>query len=203
MEVIGIDVGFGFTKACMGNERVIFKSIIGESSEIQFFSNIAENSETSNLHISIDNKSYYIGEFAEIQSNVRQFTLDQDKLLNEFLKLLALTAIGTSIKEENATVNVVSGLPVIYLRKYHRKFSEILSGKHRITFHSMDGKKVTKNIHINKVKMMPQPIGSIFNLLMDEEGKIATQDLIKKKVGIIDIGFRTTDVTIFDKLQYI
>ncbi len=36
MRPIGIDVGFGFTKATNGEEYVIFKSIIGEYADIQF-----------------------------------------------------------------------------------------------------------------------------------------------------------------------
>jgi plasmid segregation protein ParM len=51
--------------------------------------------------------------------------------------------------------------------------------------------------------MMPQPLGSFFNLLMDDKGKITNMELTKQKVGIIDIGFRTTDFSIFDKLRYI
>ena len=33
MKVIGIDIGFGFTKATNGRDAVIFKSIFGEASE--------------------------------------------------------------------------------------------------------------------------------------------------------------------------
>ena len=37
MEVLRIDIGFGFTKATDGKETVIFKSIFGDASEIQFW----------------------------------------------------------------------------------------------------------------------------------------------------------------------
>ena len=51
--------------------------------------------------------------------------------------------------------------------------------------------------------MLPQPIGSILNLLMDDNGNIVNTDLAKQKVGVVDIGFRTTDFTILDRLRYI
>ena len=35
MEILGIDVGFGFTKAYNGKDSVIFKSIIGEAADIE------------------------------------------------------------------------------------------------------------------------------------------------------------------------
>ena len=36
MKVVGVDIGFGFTKATNGRDSLVFKSIFGEASEIQF-----------------------------------------------------------------------------------------------------------------------------------------------------------------------
>jgi plasmid segregation protein ParM len=51
--------------------------------------------------------------------------------------------------------------------------------------------------------MLPQPLGSILNCLMDDNGKIVNDELANQKVGVVDIGFRTTDFTILDHLRYI
>jgi plasmid segregation protein ParM len=51
--------------------------------------------------------------------------------------------------------------------------------------------------------MLPQPLGSALNLLMDDNGKIVNTALANQKVGVVDIGFRTTDFTILDHLRYI
>jgi len=51
--------------------------------------------------------------------------------------------------------------------------------------------------------MLPQPLGSILNSLMDADGKIVDEDLASQKVGVVDIGFRTTDFTVLDHLRYI
>lgn len=203
MDILGIDIGFGFTKATDGNDSTIFKSLIGEATDIQFKSNIEDNSFSENLHITVDNKSYFIGSLAELQSNVRQFTLDQEKLVAEYVKILALTAAGNFAEKPAAPLNVVSGLPVAYLKQYYKRFTSQLAGTHDIIFHKPDGTKISKKIYISKVKMMPQPLGSIFNLLMSDQGRIVNQDLKKQKVAVVDIGFRTTDFTIFDQLRYI
>lgn len=202
MRAIGIDVGFGFTKATVGNENVIFKSLLGDSNEIQFRSAFGDSSLTKNLHVSIGDKSYFIGEFAEQQSTVRQFTLDQDKLLTEYVKVLALTSAGLC-SEGDTSFNVVSGLPVGYLKRDYKRFTDIISGHHAITFHTTDGEKISKKIFVNKVKMMPQPLGSVFNLIMDDNGKISDVDMTQKKIGVVDIGFRTTDFTIINNMQYV
>ncbi len=202
MDVLGLDIGFGFTKASNGKESIMFKSIYGEAVDIQFRSDFGNAAFTSNLHVTLGEKSYFVGDFAEQQSNVRQFTLDQEKLLTEFAKLLALTALG-KFSDKETPLSVISGLPVAYFKDNNVRFAKILTGQHTITYHRSDGTDVTRRINIKKVRMMPQPLGSFFNLLMDDKGKITNMDLARQKVGVVDIGFRTTDYTIFDRLRYI
>ncbi|MDQ1270936.1 MAG: plasmid segregation protein ParM, partial [Thermodesulfobacteriota bacterium] len=60
-----------------------------------------------------------------------------------------------------------------------------------------------RRLSIDKVHVIPQPIGSIFNLIFDDNGKICDRDLATSKLGVVDIGFKTTDFSIFDHLQYI
>ncbi len=202
MEIVGIDVGFGFTKAFNGKNSVIFKSLVGDPADIQFNSSIGENSSASNLHVTLNNKSYFVGNYAELQSNVRDFTLDQNKLITDFAKILAVTAAGVCC-EDVTSMNVVSGLPVGFLKRDYKKFTDIIQGRHEITFHYQNGKDVRKKIHIKKIHMIPQPIGSIFNLIMNDNGQIGDKTLAMQKLGVVDIGFRTTDFSIFDHLQYV
>ncbi len=202
MEIIGIDVGFGFTKAYNGKNSVIFKSLIGDATDIQFRSLLGDDSSTSNLHITLDDKSYFLGSYAELQSNIREFTLDQEKLIEDFVKILAIAAAGICT-DKPGPINVVSGLPVGYLKRDTKKFKKMIRGTHEITFHNKDGQDVTKKITIDKIHIIPQPIGSIFNLIFDEHGRIKDKNLATQKLGVVDIGFKTSDFSIFDHLQYI
>lgn len=202
MEVVGIDVGFGFTKAYNGQNSVIFKSLIGDATDIQFRSMLGDDSSTSNLHITLNDRSYYLGSYAEQQSNIREYTLDQDKLIEDFVKILAITAAGICT-DTNAPVNIVSGLPVGYLRRDTKKFKNMIRGTHEITFHNQGGEDVSKTIRIDKIHIIPQPIGSVFNLIFDDQGRLKDRTLAKQKLGVADIGFKTSDFSIFDHLQYI
>ena len=206
MEVIGIDIGFGFTKATNGKETIIFKSIFGDASEIQFWADFGDSSPTDHIHVAIDGKSYFVGDLAEQQSSVLNFTLDQERLISDYVRILALTVTGLFFNHNspiNVPINVVSGLPIGYFKSNHERFNEILTGHHSITYHSHNGEKSTREIYINKVRMLPQPLGSILNNLMDGSGKIVNEDLASQKVGVVDIGFRTTDFTVLDHLRYI
>jgi plasmid segregation protein ParM len=202
MEIVGIDVGFGFTKAYNGKNSVIFKSLIGDATDIQFRSLLGNDESTSSLHITLEDKSYFLGSYAELQSNIREFTLDQDKLLEDFVKILAITAAGIAT-DTSAPINVVSGLPVGYLKRDSKKLKEMIQGVHEITYHHTNGDKETRRVHIDKIHVIPQPIGSIFNLIFDEDGKLKDKNLARQKLGVVDIGFKTTDFSIFDHLQYI
>ncbi len=202
MEIVGIDVGFGFTKAYNGKNSVIFKSLIGDATDIQFRSFLGEDSSTSNLHITLNDKSYFLGSYAELQSTIREFTLDQEKLIEDFVKIFAIAAAGICT-DTASPINVVSGLPVGYLRRDTKKFKKMIQGSHKITFHNRDGQDVTKKVTIEKIHIIPQPIGSIFNLIFDDKGIIKNKGLAKQKLGVVDIGFKTSDFSIFDHLQYI
>lgn len=206
MHVLGIDIGFGFTKATNGQDTIIFKSLFGEAADIQFWADFGQDTPTDHIHVTIDGKSYFIGDLAEQQSSVLHFTLDQEKLIAQFVKILSLTVAGMFMKKGasiNVPINVVSGLPIGYFKENHERFNELLSGHHTITYHASDGRETTKEIYINKVRMLPQPMGSILNLLMDDKGKIVNKDLAGQKIGVVDIGFRTTDFIVMDRLRYI
>jgi plasmid segregation protein ParM len=206
MHVLGIDIGFGFTKATNGKETLIFKSLLGDATEIQFWADFGDAAPTDHIHVTIDEKSYFIGDLAEQQSSVLQFTLDQERLLTDYVKFLALTGAGMLLPDEASSsvpFNVVSGLPIGYFKENHKRFNDLLVGHHTVTYHSPDGRQTDQKISINEVRMLPQPMGTILNLLMDERGKIIENDLAQKKIGVIDIGFRTTDFAIMDRLRFL
>jgi plasmid segregation protein ParM len=206
MQVIGIDVGFGFTKATDGQESVVFKSIYGDAAEIQFWFDFQERSLTEYFHVTLDGKSYFIGDLAEQQSDAVAFTLDQERMVADFARIFALTVAGLFMKSDpalDAPVRIVSGLPVGFYKQYHDRLRDALSGRHTLTYHSPDGGQATKSIQIDQVQLLPQPMGSLLNLLMNDDGKIVDTELARQKVGIVDIGFRTTDYTVIDRLRYV
>jgi plasmid segregation protein ParM len=206
MQVLGIDIGFGFTKATNGTDTVIFKSLFGDASEMQFWADFGDYRPADHIHVTIDGKSYFIGDLAEQQSSVLNYTLDQEKLITDFVHIMTLTVAGMLIKNGgniNVPVNIVSGLPIGFYKAHHKRFNEILTGHHRVTYHAYDGRDTTKEIYINKVRMLPQPLGSLLDLVMDARGNIVNQSLATQKVGVVDIGFRTSDFTVMDHLRYI
>ncbi len=202
MEIIAIDIGFGFTKATNGTRTIVFKSILGEATDIQFKGGIlGESSPDENIQIEVDGRSYFVGEMAERQSNVRSFTLDQAQFFSTFAKQLALAAasrlVGTFMP-----IGLVTGLPIGYFKEYKDELVKLLKGDHKVVLINNDGKREEKVIKINEVRVIPQPFGSLFNLMLNDVGELGEKRYVREKVGIIDIGFKTADFTVADKMRY-
>lgn len=203
MEILGIDIGFGFTKATDGKRDLVFKSVLGESTDIQFREEMiaTEKLDEKHLQIEVDGKSYFVGELAERQSNVRFFTLDQGQFVAKFAKVFALAAAAQLVKGF-VPVNLVTGLPIGYYREFKDELAKLLVGEHKVTLVNAAGNREEKSISINKVRVVPQPFGSLFNMMLNDLGEMGDKRLVKDKIGIIDVGFRTSDYTISDKMRY-
>lgn len=203
MKVLGADIGFGYTKATDGRLFQVFKSVVGEASD-QGFSEIlgsAGNANAASRHIEIGGKGYFVGELAEQQSRGRGFTLDQSQFLAQYAKTLALAALAPYIPS-GEPVRLVTGLPISFFRKHKDALTVLLQNRHQITVVKPGGEREDKNIQIERVRVIPQPFGSMFNLMLNDIGKPSSQRFISEKIGIIDIGFRTADYTISDKTKF-
>jgi plasmid segregation protein ParM len=202
VEILGIDIGFGFTKATNGKDFLVCKSVLGEATDIQFQEQVlADATGDDHLQVEVDGKSWFVGELAERQSNVRFFTLDQSQFIAQFAKNLALTAAARLVGGY-IPINLVTGLPIGYYRQHKDELARILQGEHKVALVDAAGKRQEKVVNINKVRVIPQPFGSMFNLMLNDLGDLGDKRLVKEKIGIIDVGFRTSDYTISDKMRY-
>src|SRR3546814_14399192 len=73
---------------------------------------------------------------------------------------------------------------------------------HAVTVCKADGEREEKTLNCRRVRVVPQPVGSMFNVMLNDIGKAAGQRFVSEKIGIIDIGFRTADYTISEKTRY-
>lgn len=202
MEVVGIDIGFGFTKVTNGKDSLIYKSVLGEAAEIQYQEQILEDAEKEeHLHIEVGDDAYFVGELAERQSNVRSFTLDQSQFISGFAQVLALAGLGRVV-ERHVPVRVVTGLPMSFYRRSRDELTKLIKAKHTVHIVNERGERHEHVINVVDVKVIPQPFGSMFNLMLNDKGEIEDRKLLHEKIGIIDVGFRTADYTICDRRKY-
>jgi len=201
--IIGIDIGFGFTKTTDGNDFLVFKSIYGEAVDFQFRENLlSASNEEEHLHIDIDGTSYFVGELAERQSSSLVFTLDQTQFIATSSKVLALAALSKVLTEREQSVRIVVGLPIGHYRQYKSELASMLRATHQITTTDAQGNRIDRRINITEVRVLPQPIGTVMDRLLNRHGLPENKRFATDKIGIIDVGFRTTDYTISDHGRY-
>jgi plasmid segregation protein ParM len=201
MQVLGLDVGFGFTKATNGRDMQIFKSVVGDAQESSFGEQLLPGKTPVGRHLQLNGETFYVGELAEQQSRGRGFTLDPTQFLAKYARTLAVSACAP-ITESNQPVRIVTGLPISFFKKYKDTLTQLLQQRHVTTLLKPNGDKDERALNIERVRVIPQPFGALFNLMLNDLGKASSQRFITEKIGVIDVGFRTADYTISDKTRY-
>lgn len=201
MRILAADIGFGYTKATDGRQFQVFKSIVGEANPVQFAEALLPSQAAQPRHFNIGGEEVFVGELAETQSRGRGFTLDHAQFISKYARALGLAAL-TPYAEHGDPVRLVTGLPISFFRKYKDALTTLLQQRHTVTVVQANGAREDKTVYIEKVRVIPQPFGSLFNLMLDPQGKALQQRFLTEKIGVIDIGFRTTDFTISDKTRY-
>ncbi|MBI2383983.1 MAG: ParM/StbA family protein [Gammaproteobacteria bacterium] len=202
MQVIGLDVGFGFTKATNGREYQVFKSVVGEAAETQFNDQLLPAKATLGRHIEVGGEANYVGELAEQQSRGRGFTLDPAQFISKFARVLSLSGVAPLI-DSNQPVRIVTGLPISFFRKHKDQLTQMLQQRHVVKLFKPGSPEWEERVvNVERVRVIPQPFGSLFNLMLNDLGKVTSQRFVTEKIGVIDVGFRTADFTISDKTKY-
>lgn len=108
---------------------------------------------------------------------------------NEF-KLLADFSIGELAKDYKEAKNgilevmIVTGVPTNDFNKVAVKnIMKVLNGDHNVTVNDE-----SLNIRVKEVKVIPQPVGTVYNEVLDKKGYVAQEDYLDDHITIVDIG---------------
>lgn len=200
---VGIDLGYGYLKATDGSKDLVFPAVVGLGQDLTYYSELTLYvAEEDNLVVEIDGARYFVGNLAIRQSEMASRSLVENRPGDLNARILFLTAMGLLNGGDKQRFNVVTGLPPSYYLSYKDDLAKVLSGTHQFTF-IKGGDKIQKQITVDNVRVIPQPFGTVFHLFLDRNGSITGRDLAHSRMGIIDIGFRTSDFVVADKLEYI
>jgi plasmid segregation protein ParM len=200
MENMAIDVGFGETKGVAGNgRRINFPSIIGDFHPVAYDSGMAEG----NLAINYKSKKSFVGESA-LKQSVPRATVDTDRTVGEEGMTLLAAAMALLTDRSAINTNLVVGLPVRNYEMLKNQYLQQTQTLHNVELLTLTGVPVErKYISVGEAKVLPQPFGAFFNLILDDKGGFVREDLAMGKVGIIDVGYNTLDLARADRLEYI
>lgn len=186
MQVIGLDCGRGYTKGYTEINGIIreccFKSIIGEGRNIEL------SGYKEPIMIKYNEEEWFIGMLAEKESQtpVRN---SKDSKISETVQILMAAALSSLAIED--TVKIMLAVPYKSFRKtILSEIVETYKGKSVKVKDMVNGGY--KEVKINDISICREADAALYWQLRDRE-------VLNKPVGIANIGFRSTELTYFDK----
>jgi len=175
MDIIGLDIGYGYTKLVTRNRRIVFPSVLGQYEALGHQGILRRAPDP----LVVDGNKWYVGKPALLHSRDARRILARDRTPQHYKIFLrwALRELGFS-----GEVVIYTGLPVSWYKDADAAVLHDLEG-----VHSTNGTFV----NVTDVKVMPQPFGAYLSQILNDDG-IAVHN--HEQAGIIDIGYYTSDL---------
>ncbi len=201
---LAVDVGFGCVKALYNKDkRIVFPSVVGDFRPVRYWSSVDTDESLSQLCIEYCGRRYYVGEIAHLQAKAR-VTMDASRFTSIEGIALLLTALMHLSPDRHSVLKLATGLPVNEFASEKNAYKKALIGEHFLKLLSPNGHIIRDNhIVISEAIVLPQPMGSIFNAVLNEDGSDNGSPLAGGRIGVIDIGRNTVDLIQTDKMIFI
>lgn len=189
---LGIDVGYGYTKvvrdSAEGAVRTVWPSVIGnfEASTVE----IEGMKSSASEYVEVENQKFLVGR-AALKHSSRTFNAREKNWIASVAYRALMKYAIQNADSYSINLTVTSGLPVSYYKTDKGRLTNII-------------REITKEAAITvTAKVIPQPLGSFFNLLFDKSGAVQDEGLLNARVGVLDIGFYTADLITIDNLELV
>ena len=198
-----VDVGFGSIKGVCEAREVEYPSAVGNFRPVRFSTGMESVDIKDRLFIEYEGKRYFIGDIAYKQSTPR-VTMTNERFTNSEGLSLLLSALVLLSNYQYEDVKLITGLPVNEYASSKDLYINKLLDKHYIKLINPDGNgEKFYSFNVSEVKILPQPIGTIFNHILNNHGEIEHKQLAGGRIAVLDIGKHTVDLALTDALQFV
>ncbi len=186
-----------------GEREYSFPSVVGIGQDLRYRPELGvERKPTERLALTVDNRKYFVGDLAIRQSGIASRSLDADRSQDQNVRVLVLAALSLFAQWDAQVFHLVTGLPVNSYSAYRDAWESQLPGEYKVVVEE-DGKPRERQIAIGNVHVVPQPFGTLYNRVLSPIGNLADRDLARRTIGLVDIGFKTTDLAVADQMEFI
>jgi plasmid segregation protein ParM len=192
---LAIDHGNGYVKACSRDKFILLPSCFARPEEfgvdmIPPKKDLQVFEFKSSLY---PGESYYWGRDVFKAGRVIATYGGESRFVSKPYRLLSQFIMALLLPDDEYThedVHVVTGCSSVSKgTELEGEIQQAFLGRHVVT---LNGR--TKMFNVTHVIVLPQPLGTIFNLYLNDEGMVVNRQLEDHYVGIIDIGSGTTDL---------
>jgi len=185
MQPIGIDIGYGNVKFHTVGTSGSFPALVGNYQE-----NLSIGLDRGTLeNVEIGGEKFLVGESAKKHSSRIYTTRCRDWIDTIHYQALLKHALTRAGVPQQAVIT--TGLPVEYYRTDKERLAAIITDA-----------AVKAGVGAT-VQVLPQPVGAFFSLLFNEDGSVLDPAMASMRVGILDIGYYTTDLITLDSVTVV
>ncbi len=203
MEIVAIDLGYGYVKAVStSGKRILFPSLVGKGYERGLTNLFGDEQDgLENIQIKYNNEDYFVGELAKEESRSVSRIFERERFSHVYTQILLNTAIQLVTENKTDFVKVSTGLPLDFYKAQAKEFQSSIEGM-QPTIEWVAGplKNTVQRVNIENAVVFPQGASAIFSALVNHDGKYVYPHLMNQGslVALIDIGFRTTDFVVVE-----
>lgn len=187
---LGLDIGYGYTKGFSGSAAVAFRSVLAPVARVGF-----QFEGQSRLGVFWRDRLYVSGDEAYLYSSKPLEVRTREFIGTDLHRLLLYSALLRMDAPSNLLV--VFGVPVGHWTRFREELVRY-SGVHVVRTES-----AVRTFSLRVVSVMPQPAGTFFDLSLDLQGRLCSSELAQMAVGIVDVGYYTTDCVLVDRFKYV
>jgi len=191
---VGIDIGYSAVKVVSGTRRATFPSVVGSPDEGRF----SLNGSHQGIEL-LEPRHVLVGDEVLLQSRFPARSEDRNWWQRPAYYDLFLAGLSEVTEATAVDLVLVTGLPVAFYAD-RQALAERLLGEHRLT---RARRRAAQRFNVQEVRVIPQPFGSLLALALDERGAVADKALAEGRVGVVDVGGKTTNFLTASRLQEI
>jgi plasmid segregation protein ParM len=182
--VTAVDIGYRWLKGVSALRTVREPSIVGAKKFVY-----EDSIRSTDI---IFNEEYFIGNFAVRHSDVKYYSIKDQKYDMWTTEILLKTALGLLC--ERSDTYLVTGLPMDFYETQKESLEtmiEKVNGDPDYTIRFGRGPVIKCGPIVLRTKTVPQPLGSAMDYLLDDNGDVIDKKTAKGSILVIDPGSYT------------
>ncbi|HHY01230.1 MAG TPA: ParM/StbA family protein [Methanothermobacter sp.] len=198
-----VDVGFGRVKALSEDRQLEFPSVVSSFRPVRYSTGINQADPVERLCCEYAGRKYFIGDIVFKQADA-MVTMNAERFTRPEGLALMFSALALLSGADSETLNLATGLPVSDFAGKKDVYRQALLGRHYIKLVNPDGSgERVFNLHVADCRILPQPMGTVFDRVLNDAGELVNKRLAAGNVGVLDIGQNTVDLVRVDGLEFV
>jgi len=193
--LVSFDLGNGFIKFASSSGEGHFPSVFALQEPGIDFDGLAANDD---FVITFEGDTYAIGWSAWRLGSIDVRTLDRTRVLGHEYRVLFAAALAAACSQ-GSIIEPVLSLPISWYDRRDQVKAH-LAGEWQIIHH---GRTKSFAVPIETIKIIPEGFGSVCSMALDRNGRPHNNGLLHLVAGVVDVGTKTTDLSMFDGLQIV